>query len=269
MTVKVLSIGDVLGRPGRRIIREFLPAIKNKWELDCVVANIENAAGGFGITHKVYSELKRHGVDLMTSGNHIYDKPETRTWIDDTPDLIRPMNFPPGSPGQDQACFTTASGVVIKVINLIGRVFMKPYDCPFRAADNWFNGQEKDYITLVDFHAEATSEKQAMGWYLAERASAVWGTHTHVPTNDARILNQHTGFMTDLGMTGPYDSVIGMKIPAVLDGFLTLNRTRFEVASGDLRLGGCLFEFDSASRKCRSIQSVHLSYQDLKAEIAE
>ena len=268
MTIRIMAIGDILGRPGRRIIREFLPGLREKWNIDCVIANIENSAGGFGITHKVYSELLRYGIDLMTSGNHVYDKADTVSWIEDATSLVRPYNYPPGSPGKTSASFTTASGTVVTVLNLLGRVFMKPYDCPFRGFDQWLDQHSENDIVLVDVHGEATSEKQAMGWYLAEKVSAVWGTHTHVPTNDARILSDHTGFITDLGMTGPYHSVIGMKIPGVLEGFKTMKKNRFEVANGDLRLGCCIFDIHEDTKKCTRVTPLVKSYDELVNEIA-
>lgn len=269
MTLKIMAIGDIIGRPGRRVIREIIPALKKKLALDCVIANVENSAGGFGITHKIYSELLRSGIDLMTSGNHIYDKPETISWIDSTDRLVRPLNFPPGSPGPTSASFTTPSGQKLTILTLIGRVFMKPYDCPFREIDIWLDNRPKDEIILVDMHAEATSEKQAMGRHLAGRVSAVWGTHTHVPTADARILDNSTGFITDLGMTGPYNSVIGMKTQPVLEGFKTLQKTSFEVANDDLRLACCIFEIEESTHRCTSIQSMVSPLEDLLMQLQQ
>jgi metallophosphoesterase (TIGR00282 family) len=271
--LKILAIGDIIGRPGRRVIRETLPSLKKAWNLDCVIANVENSAGGFGITHPIYSELIRSGIDLMTSGNHIYDKKDTVAWINSAERLVRPMNYPPGNQGHIQARFTTESGHSICVINLMGRVFMNPYDCPFRSVDTWLKEHDShssasgNEIVLVDIHAEATSEKQAMGWHLAGRVSAVWGTHTHVPTADARILEEATGFITDLGMTGPYDSVIGMQRKSVLEGFYTMQRNRFEVAKQDLRMAGCIFEIDSETGRCTGTTPVFKSLQDLENEI--
>jgi len=273
MKLKILAIGDIIGRPGRRVIRETLPGLKKAWNIDCVIANVENSAGGFGITHPIYSELLRSGIDLMTSGNHIYDKKDTATWIDSADRLVRPMNYPPGNSGRVQARFTTESGHSICVINLMGRVFMNPYDCPFRGVNAWLKEHDgnastpRNEIVLVDIHAEATSEKQAMGWHLAGKVSAVWGTHTHVPTADARILEEATGFITDLGMTGPYDSVIGMQRKSVLNGFYTMQRNHFEVAKQDLRMAGCIFEIDSETGRCTGTNPVFKSLQDLENEI--
>lgn len=266
MTIRIFAIGDVMGRPGRRVLRETLPELKEQLAIDCVIANVENAAGGFGITHKVYSELLRYGVDLMSSGNHLFDKPETETWIDSTDRLVRPLNFLPEDPGPTSVTFE-AKGKTIRLLTLMGRVFMKPYDCPFRAMNTWLENRPSNEIVLVDMHAEATSEKQAMGWHLSQRVSAVWGTHTHVPTADARILDSHTGFLTDLGMTGPYNSVIGMRKESVLPGFLTLKKNRFEVAKDDLKLSGCLFDIDADTTQCTRVQPFHRSLDDILKEI--
>ncbi len=264
-TLRILTIGDVVGRAGRRLLKRALPALKQACAYDGVVVNVENAAGGFGLTWDVYREFVAMDVDCMTSGNHIFDKKDYAAWFHKADLLLRPINFPPGSAGKGQDVFELPGGDKIAVVNAIGRTFMKSYDCPFRALDAALPElAETTPITLLDFHAEATSEKTAMGWYAAERrASAVWGTHTHVPTADARILDGYTGYQTDLGMTGPYDSVIGMEKNEVIKGFLTLGKTRFEVAKKDARLGGCLFDFDRRTGGCLHARGLFLSEDDL------
>jgi len=263
---RVLAVGDVIGRPGRRFLKRALPALRRAAAFDGLVVNVENAAGGFGLTWDVYREFLDLGVDVMTSGNHIFDKKDYAEWFDRADRLLRPENFPPSSPGRGHGVFPLGNGVPLGTINLIGRTFMKPYDCPFRAAMEQLPKLKAEApIMLVDFHAEATSEKMAMGWHAAaHKASAVWGTHTHVPTADARIIEEYTGYQTDLGMTGPYDSVIGMEKKAVLKGFLTLGRTKFEVAKHDVRLGGCLFDFNAKTGRCTRTLGLFLSEETLE-----
>ena len=250
--IRILAVGDVIGRPGRQFLRRTLPVLKARYDYDGLVVNVENAAGGFGMTLDVYREFEDMHVDCMTSGNHIFDKRGYEDWFPWAPRLLRPLNFPDQSPGKGYHIFQLPDGLKVGVLNTIGRTFMKPYNCPFRAADAALAvlSQETNII-LVDFHGEATSEKMAMGWYLSKRVSVVWGTHTHVPTADGRILDDFTGYQTDLGMTGPHDSIIGMTKEPVIQGFLTLERSRFEVAKRDVRLGGCLFDIDKTSMKRR------------------
>jgi len=261
--LRVLAVGDVIGRPGRRLLSHWLRALRTHLALDCVVVNVENAAGGFGMTREIYGELEELGIDIMTSGNHIYDKKGYEEWMVWAPKLLRPENFPPESAGKGYDVFEVG-GVEIGVLNIIGRTFMKPYDCPFRAADAALEKiRERTPIILVDFHGEATSEKMAIGWFLSKRVSAVWGTHTHIPTADARVLDAFTGYQTDLGMTGPYDSIIGMVKEPIIEGFVTLKRNRFEVARADVRLGGCLFEIDRETGRCASAEGVFLTEEAL------
>ena len=263
--IRILAVGDIIGRPGRRLLGKTLPALTAAYDIDGTVVNVENAAGGFGMTRDIYREFDEMGIDCQTSGNHIFDKKGYEEWILWAPKLLRPENFTPGSAGKGFGLYTLGNGVKIGVVNLIARTFMKPYDCPFRAAEPIVEALLKETpIVLVDFHGEATSEKMAMGWFLAGRVSAVWGTHTHVPTADARILNDHTGYITDLGMTGPYDSIIGMNKHPVIRGFLTLGRTRFEVAKDDVRLGGCLFDIDQETGRCAAVEGVFLSAAELQ-----
>lgn len=262
--IRILAIGDVIGRPGRRILARALPLLKAKYQYQALVVNVENAAGGFGMTRDIYGEFEAMGIDCMTSGNHIFDKKEIENWFADTPNLLRPDNYPPGTPGSGYYVFEV-DGTKVAVINLMARVFMKPLDCPFRGADALLEkAQQTTPVILVDFHGEATSEKMALGWYLSGRASCVWGTHTHVPTADARILDRHTGFQTDLGMTGPYDSVIGMSKESVIDGFVKANRSRFEVAKDDPRVGGLVMDIDRQTGACVQLESLFLSAQDLE-----
>lgn len=263
-TIRVLAVGDIVGRPGRQFLKEAIPHLKQTWDWDALVVNVENAAGGFGMTPETYAEFRRMGIHCMTSGNHIFDKKGYEAWMSEAHLMIRPLNWPPGVPGEGSTVITLEGGVKLGVLNVIGRTFMKSYDCPFRAADARLDQlREETPLILVDFHAEATSEKMAMGHFCAGRASAVWGTHTHVPTADARVLGEHTGYITDLGMTGSYDSVIGMKKEPVIEGFLSLERTRFEVAKADPRLGGCVFDLEIETGKCIFTQGLFLGKEDL------
>lgn len=256
--MRVLAIGDVVGRPGRRIIQERLPHLKREYEIDFVVANVENAAAGFGVTPSVVGELLAAGIDVLTSGNHIFDKKEVFQIIETEPRLLRPANYPPGVPGRGVWSGMSAAGHPITVINLQGRVFMQPSDCPFRTAEALLNELPPEQIILVDMHGEATSEKRAMGWYLDGRVSFVFGSHTHVPTADETILPRGTAYITDLGMTGPYDSVIGIDTAQILDRFLRGMPRKFDVASGDVRLCGALVEIDETTFRATAIERLML-----------
>lgn len=247
--MRILMIGDIIGRPGRRAIRSLVPEMREEHGIDLVIANAENTAGGFGLTLETAYELLENGVDVLTSGNHIWDQKEIVPHMDEGLPLVRPANYP-DAPGRG---YIVHDGVM--VMNLIGRVFMAPLDCPFRTAASILNEVAEDgpKVVLVDFHAEATSEKQAMGWYLDGRVSAVVGTHTHVGTVDTRILPSGTAYVTDVGMTGPVDSVIGSDSSAVLDRFLTGLPNRLTVASGPVVMNSVLVEIDSQSGKALSI----------------
>jgi len=263
-SLRFLAVGDIVGRPGRRLLAQALPVFKTVFACDQLIVNVENAAGGFGMTRDIYREFLDLGVDVMTSGNNIFDKNDYPEWFPLAAKLLRPENFPPGTVGRGYDFFETAGGIKFAVINLIGRVFMKTYDCPFRAADRVLAEVSAETpIILVDFHAEATSEKEALAWYLSRRISAFWGTQTHVPTADARILDDFTGYITDLGMTGAHDSVIGMVKEPVINGFLTLERTRFDVARDDPRIGCCIFDIDIASGRCLAVRSFFLTPDQL------
>lgn len=254
MPVTILFIGDVVGRPGRRVVREVLPGLVDRHRIDLVVANGENASGGIGLSIKGAEELLASGVQIITSGNHIWKKKEIFPYIQESPDLVRPANYPPQAPGQGSVIKETASGTPVAVLNLMGRTFMEAVDCPFQRADGeWARLREITPLILVDFHAEATSEKTAMGWYLDGRASAVLGTHTHVQTSDERILPRGTAFITDVGMTGPAESVIGVKKEIAIDRFLTQLPHKFEVAKRDLVLEGVLIQVDETSGRALAI----------------
>ncbi|MFC1944563.1 TIGR00282 family metallophosphoesterase [Chloroflexota bacterium] len=247
--MKILVIGDVVGRPGRKAVQAFLPKLRREQGIDLVIANGENAAGGLGLTPATAEELLRYGVDVITSGNHIWHHREIIAHMDGELPIVRPMNFPPGVPGWG---YLTAGKVL--VVNLVGRVFMGHYDCPFRAMDSLLEGlSDEPPVIIVDFHCEATAEKMALGWYLDGRVSAVLGTHTHVGTADARILPKGTAFISDIGMAGARDSVIGDDIESVLDRFLTMMPHRLAVGKGDLILNSVLLEVSSESGRSLSI----------------
>lgn len=249
--MRILVIGDVVGKPGRRAVRILAPQLRKEHHVDFIIVNGENAAGGFGITLENIQEFLECGVDVVTSGNHVWDQKEVIPHLDSELPVVRPFNYPPGVPGRG---YIQKGGVL--VINLMGRTFMADIDCPFRAADRILaEVSPRPSVVIVDFHGEATSEKQAMGWYLDGRVSAVVGTHTHVGTVDARVLPGGTAFVTDIGMVGPRDSVIGVDTKSVLQRFLTQMPARFEVARGPVTFNSVLIETDDAGR-ARSIQRV-------------
>ncbi len=251
---RVLFLGDIIGRPGRRALEEFLPGFIKKYSPSLVIANGENAAGGIGITPDICRQLLDH-VDVLTSGNHIWDKKEISAYLDKEPRLLRPANYPPSNPGKGVVVFEAKEGCNVAVLNLQGRVFMEPLDCPFRTADHELEALEKmKAITIVDIHAEATSEKQALGWYLDGRVSAVIGTHTHVPTADERILPRGTAFITDVGMVGGYESVIGIEKEQAIQRFITARPQRFEPGKKGKVFSAVLIEVDSRSGRALSIQ---------------
>ena len=256
--IKILAIGDVVGKPGREACRKIIPKLREKFDLDFVVANGENLAGGSGVTKDTVQELLNAGVDVATTGDHIFKKKETKEVLEAHMDvLLRPLNYPQGVPGQGFTVITTNKGINIAVVNLMGRVFMQAVDCPFKAIDAVLNGiKKRANVVLVDIHAEATSEKVAMSWYLDGRVSAVFGTHTHIQTADETVLPKGTAFISDLGMTGPYKSVLGRKIDQVIEKFLTQMPVRMEVAEEDVRLSGVLIEIDSESGKANTIERV-------------
>ncbi len=261
--MKILFIGDIFGQPGRRIVKEVLPLLRQELQPDLVLANAENAAAGFGITPPLVEELLDLDIAVLTSGNHIWDKKEIYPYLREQINsrLLRPANYPAEAPGHGLFVGKTPTGIGYAVINLQGRVFMPSIDCPFRKADTLLGSIPEDVkIRIVDMHAEATSEKQALAWYLDGRVTAVLGTHTHVPTADETVLPQGTAYLTDLGMTGPYESIIGMERQAVIQKFLDQLPARFEVAKGDVRLCAVLLEADPQSGRALSICRVLRKY---------
>ncbi|MFA4842445.1 MAG: TIGR00282 family metallophosphoesterase [Candidatus Omnitrophota bacterium] len=252
--MKILFIGDIVGAPGREVIKQLLPGLKREFGLEFTIANAENAAGGSGITFNVAQELFAAGLDVLTSGDHIWKKKEIFEFIHQEARILRPANFPAGAPGQGVGVFKTKAGTPVGVINVNGRVFMEALECPFRTAKAAQEALAKEAkIIIVDMHAEATSEKVALGWYLDGKVSAVLGTHTHIQTADEKILTHGTAYITDVGMTGPYDSVIGRRKEDVLERFITLVPIRFEVAEGDIQLHGVVVDIDEGTGKARSI----------------
>ena len=258
--VKVIFVGDIVSSPGRRAFAEVLPRLRREHAPDFVVVNGENAAGGLGITPPLAVELFEAGADCLTSGNHIWHWKEISEYLSSEPRLIRPANYPPGAPGSG-LCVLHRGELALAVINLQGRVFMDAIDCPFRKADELLDGLGERAAVLVDFHAEATSEKIAMGFHLDGRVSAVVGTHTHVQTADEKILPGGTGYITDCGMTGPHDSVIGMRKEIILQHFITQLPIRFDVAKGGVVFQGVLIEIGRGGA-CTSIKRLSVPLAD-------
>jgi len=252
--IKILFFGDVIGRPGRSILRRYVSVLRKKFSPDIIIANGENVAGGVGITEKIGIEILSY-VDVLTSGNHIWDKKEGIEYIEKEPRVLRPANYPEVNPGRGSYVFESADGDKIGILNLQGRVFMEAIDCPFRAADNLIESlKEITPVIIVDFHAEATSEKQALGWYLDGKVSAVIGTHTHIPTADERILPKGTAYLTDAGMVGGLNSVIGIRKSQALQRFLTARPQRFEPSKEGVLLNAVYLEVDRENGKAISIQ---------------
>jgi metallophosphoesterase (TIGR00282 family) len=255
----VLFVGDIFGKPGRRILQEKIHGLLREYDIDFCIANAENAAGGFGITPQLVSELLHSGVDLLTSGNHIWDKRAIIPYLAEQPRLLRPHNYPAAAPGTGIFIGDSARGVRLGVINMQGRVFMPTLDCPFSTGLAAIQHVRRETpIIIVDFHAEASSEKQAFGWYVDGKVSAVLGTHTHVQTADERILPKGTAYMTDVGMTGPHDSVIGSVPDLALNRFLSQMPIRLEPANSNLRLCAAVIEIDEATGHALSILRLNL-----------
>ncbi|HWG58195.1 MAG TPA: TIGR00282 family metallophosphoesterase [Candidatus Acidoferrales bacterium] len=253
--MRILFIGDIVGSPGRKIVHERLADILAQRRIDLCIANGENSASGFGITPRIAQDLLACGVEVLTGGNHIWDRREILEFFPHEPRLLRPANFPPGSPGAGHFVGRAKGGEEYAVLNLQGRTFMTPLDDPFRTADRELAALPPSVkVILVDMHAEATSEKQAMGWYLDGRVSIVIGTHTHVATADERILPGGTAFITDVGMTGPHDSVIGMDRQGVLQRFLDGMPARFTVAEGNIQMNTVVVEVDASSGRAQSVE---------------
>lgn len=251
--MRILAIGDIIGKPGRQVVSRFVPDLREQYGLDLVIANAENVAGGLGVTPDTADELLDAGVDVLTSGNHIWAQKEIIPFLDSEMPILRPLNYPPGVPGRG---YLTRGQVM--VVNLIGRTFMDNYDSPFRAMDALLaETSHRPPVIIVDFHAEATSEKMAMGRYLDGRVSAVLGTHTHVGTIDAQLLPKGTAYVTDIGMAGPIDSIIGDDVDAVLQRFLTIIHNRLTVGRGRTMLNAVLVNVDEKTGKAISIERIH------------
>jgi metallophosphoesterase (TIGR00282 family) len=253
--LRILFIGDIVGSPGRRIVADRLADLISTERLDLVIANGENSASGFGITPRIAEELFGYGVEVLSGGNHIWDRKEILDFIPHEPRVLRPANFPEGSPGSGVYTGTSRAGAPYALVCLQGRVLMAPNDCPFRVADRELAKLPATVkVIVVDIHAEATSEKQAMGWYLDGRVTAVIGTHTHVATADEHVLPKGTAYITDVGMTGPHDSVIGMGKEPIIKRFLDGIPVRFEVATGDVQMRAVLIEADPVTGRAQSIE---------------
>jgi 2',3'-cyclic-nucleotide 2'-phosphodiesterase len=264
--IRLLFIGDIVGRPGRELVRLGIRGLVEHHQIDLVIANAENAAAGFGITREIGDQLLDWGVDVMTSGNHIWDKKEALDYIGAEPRLLRPANYPAGAPGNGSYLARTRDGRPVGVVNVMGRVFMLNIDDPFQVVLREIAAlRERTRIVFVDFHAEATSEKIAMGWHLDGKATAVVGTHTHVQTADERILPKGTAYLTDVGMTGPHDSIIGVDIDAALGRFLTALPAKFETATGNPRLHAVVVEADEQTGRATDIERISLSADEIQA----
>jgi metallophosphoesterase (TIGR00282 family) len=262
---RILFIGDIVGRPGRELVRRALAALVDRHQIDIVIANAENAAAGFGITREIGDQILGWGVDVMTSGNHIWDKKEAIAYIGVEPRLLRPANFPAGVPGNGSCLARTADGRTVGVINVMGRVFMSNIDDPFAVVLREIEAmRQRTRVIFVDFHAEATSEKIAMGWHLDGKVAAVVGTHTHVQTADERILPKGTAYLTDVGMTGPHDSVIGVETEVALGRFLNAMPARFETATANPRLNAVVVDADERSGLATDIERLSYSQQKLE-----
>jgi metallophosphoesterase (TIGR00282 family) len=263
--MRILFIGDIVGKPGRELVRRGLAGLVDQHHADLVIANAENAAGGFGITREIGDQLLGWGVDVMTSGNHVWDKKEALDYIGAEPRLLRPANFPPGAPGNGSYLARTRDGRSLGVINIMGRVFMTAIDDPFAVVLQQIDAlRKRTRLIFVDFHAEATSEKIAMGWHLDGKVAAVVGTHTHVQTADERILPKGTAYLTDVGMTGPHDSIIGVDIEAALGRFLTALPAKFETATANPRLNAVLVEADERTGLALDIERVSYSLEEIE-----
>ena len=257
MKLNILCIGDIVGRPGRRVIADRLKPLVKELGIDCVIANAENAAGGSGLTPQIHDKLLRYGVNLITLGDHTYRKRDIIPTLETADNIVRPANFSPSAAGRGFAFYQTGKGATVAVVALIGRLFMKGGDCPYNAADRILPQiKQKAEVVIVDFHAEATSEKIAMGYHLDGRVGLCFGTHTHVVTADERILPKGTGYITDVGMTGAHDSVLGRGVESVLKSFRTQMPFPFEIAAGDVRMNGVLVTVESNTGKAERIERI-------------
>jgi metallophosphoesterase (TIGR00282 family) len=254
--LNVLFVGDIIGRPARKAVAKHLPGLMAEHDVSFCVANAENAAGGKGLTRKVAAELYDAGVDVLTLGNHAWANKEIFDFIDEDDRVVRPENFPPGAPGRGFGVYTSSTGIRVAVLQLQGRVFMDAIDCPFRAADRVLEREALPPVRIVDFHADATSEKSALGWHLDGRVSAVIGTHTHVPTADERLLPGGTAYVTDVGMVGSFDSIIGVEAEPVVYRFITKMPRRHTVVAGGIRLCGAVITIDPETGRPASIRRI-------------
>ena len=264
--IKILFVGDIVGKPGRRITQQSIPRLIELHRIDLVIANVENAAGGNGITRETAEELLDADINVMTTGNHVWDKKEALEYIELEQRLIRPANFPDGVPGRGSYVTRTTNGTPVGIVNVMGRVFMNPLDNPFHVVQREISAvrDKGARLVFVDFHAAATSEKIAMGWHLDGKVTAVVGTHTHVQTADARILHKGTAYITDVGMTGPHDSIIGVAIQPVLKRFIDGMPVRFETASKNSRINAVIVTADAETGRAKSIESLNLSAEDIE-----
>jgi metallophosphoesterase (TIGR00282 family) len=259
--MRVLFIGDIVGKTGRMAVKTLLPNLVDKYKVDCVIANGENIAGGFGLTEPLVSELFRTGVDIVTTGNHVWDKKDFIHYIAKDDRVLRPLNYPPGVPGHGSVVFTLHNGEKVAVLNVMGRVFMNNLDCPFRTTKAEIERVAKETkVIIIDFHAEATSEKVAFGYFMDGRVSAIIGTHTHVQTADEKILANGTAYITDAGMTGPAHSIIGIEVNQIIQRFLTGMPARFETAPGEGIFSGVIIEVDSETGRSTAIQRLQFTY---------
>jgi metallophosphoesterase (TIGR00282 family) len=264
--MRILLIGDIVGRPGMRIVTQAVPLLRERESLDVVIANAENAADGSGLSPSQYQKLVAAGVDCITLGDHIYRRSEICSVLSSQTNIVKPANYPAAAPGRTWAVVTAASGVQVAVVSLLGRVFMRPVDCPFQAIDRVLEEIPAEVrVRVVDLHAEATSDKQLVGRYLDGRVTAVLGTHTHVTTADERILPGGTAFQCDVGMTGPHDSILGRRVDRVLETTISFQPTHFDVAEGDVRISATLVEADEATGRATAIRRLCIREDDVRS----
>jgi len=265
--LNILLIADIVGRPGRWAVSQILPELKEIHQIDFTIANVENAAGGFGLTREIAQKIRHYGVDCLTSGNHIWDRKDIFPYLNENSRILRPVNYPPDVPGRGAGIFELTDNSKIGVINIQGKVYIKEIDCPFRVADKEIEKiKEQTNIIIVDLHAEATSEKIALGWHLDGKVSAVLGTHTHVQTADETILPKGTAYVTDVGMTGAHDSVIGITKEDAIARFLTQIPRRFTLAKKDIKFCGALVKIDPDSGKALNIERIKIDLPQLEED---
>jgi hypothetical protein len=262
--MRILFLGDIVGTPGVDLVKAALPGLRAREGIDCVVANAENASAGSGITPRTYRQLRHAGIDLVTMGDHVYKKLEIAATLEGDEHICRPANFPPEAPGRPFVCTQLRNGTAVAAFCLLGRTYMKPVDCPFKAADAVLAAlQGRAKIIVVDVHAEATADKYLLGHHLKGRVSAVLGTHTHVPTADEKVLPGGTAFICDVGMCGPYDSILGRRIDRVLSTAITFVPSAFDVATGDVRLAGAVVDVDDATGQATAIRRIMVDEKEV------